>query len=387
MPSRERSPAGRSPGTLLRRLFLPTGLGGCSLWLSGCVVLGGVAAGAAAALLTGVFLGSIQASFAATARSYAFTDVGHVQMAFNSPNRHTTNLVRFNGRLPGFHFVIVTNRDKAVRAAAEDEVVFETDVAIDFASSPPTISGTIREEGGSQRFAIEELYPNVTVTQDVGRADDEGRREVTVTIVGRGPDGEELEYTLVLRAHLTSSGNFLDGPVEVTRDFSAPGVEPLAIEGSGELDTRKDPTMDVDDLDVGPENDNADQQTNENSDENVNAGEDDAENVNADEGVDDENGNLNGDDEVPDENDNAGEDDDAEPEETTPPSSCIPGLPAALSGAVDMFIESGGKDELDLDGDGTVTAEEVQEAVNPLIAPFFSVSPDAAACIAELLNE
>lgn len=360
-------PSGRCFGTVFRTFLPHVGTGGCGLLPTGCAVLGGAAAAAGAALLTGLFLGSIQATFAATARSYAFTDVGSVQLVFESPHRRTTDLVRFSGRLPGFHFVIITDRSKVIRTAQTEEVVFETDVEIDFEASPPTITGTVRQRGGPQEFTLDELYPDITLTQEVSGADDSGRREVTLTIVGRGPGGEELEYTLVLQTRLTTGGDFLAGPVEVTRNFTAPGVEPLVIEGSGELDARKQDEPADDEQDLEPENGNLEDETDENADE----GE-----------VEDE-----GNDIIDDDGDGVDDgDDDSAPVDTTPPSACLPGLPELLAQAVDMFVEAGGQDALDLNGDGTVTSTEVQEAVNPLIGPFFSVSPQAAACIAELLN-
>ena len=371
MPRSTRSQKGPCLGMALARFLPYGGLGGCGLLPTGCAVLAGAAVAAGAALLTGLFLGSIQATFAATARSYAFTDFGNVQLVFESPHRRTTDLVRFSGRLPGFHFVIITDRNKGIRAAQAEDVVFETDVEIDFEASPPTITGSVKQSGGPQEFTLDELYPDITVTQEVSGADDSGRREVTLTIVGRGPDGEELDYALVLQTRLTTSGNYLDGPVQVTRNFTAPGVEPLVIEGSGELDTRKQDEPADDDGDDGTENGNSEDEADETEDDDGDEGEAEDE---ANDGIDDDG------DDVDD------GDDDSAPMDTTPPSACLPGLPELLAHAVDMFVEAGGQDALDLNGDGTVTSAEVQEAVNPLISPFFSVSPDAAACIAELLN-
>ncbi|MHC4063813.1 MAG: hypothetical protein ACYSUI_04855 [Planctomycetota bacterium] len=371
-----RSQTARPLAATLRRFLPRTALSGGGLFLTGCAILGGAAATVGVAVLTGLFLGSIQATFAATARSYGYTDSGSVQALFNSPGGGVTGLARFSGRLPGFHFAIVTDRDKGIRAAQTEEVLFETDVEINFfADSSPTISGTVRRRGGAQEFTLAQLYPEITtLSQQVSEADLNGRREVTLTIVGRGPEGEQIEYTLVWQTSLTGAGHVLDGPVEVTRIYTAPGEEQLVIEGRGELDARRQTGTTDGSEHVEQENANAADEPDEDLGE-ANENADDAEG-------DDDNENSEGVD-----NDNAADGaDEPEPDDPTRPSACIPGLPEALAGAVDLFIETGGRDALDLDGDGIVTAAEVQEAINPLIGPLFSVSSAAAECIAELLN-
>ncbi len=378
MDTTTRCRAGDTARSFIGRYLPPTlAAGSGSILLAGCAVVVATAVGAAAAVLTGLFLGSIQATFAATARSYAFTDTGPVQLMFSPPEAARVSLVRFQGRLPGFHLAIITDAGKDLPRSQPDEIVFETSVNIDFEASPPTLTGTIQERGG-EPVDLRVLYPAiVSVTQELSEPDDGDRRQLTVTIVAQAADGAQVEYTLTLQTRLVAEGGALDGDVAVERIYTPEDGEPLVVVADGSFEVAK-PGGTPDD--AGLEDDNANEADNANEDDNANDNEGD------DEEPDVENDNL--DDEPANDNvDDEPVDDGVEPAEPTPASACIPGLSELAAGAVDLFVESGGKAGLDGDGDGTVTAAEVSAAINPVLVPFLlEVSPGAAGCIAELAN-
>jgi hypothetical protein len=313
--------------------------------LAGCVAVTTAAAGAGLILLTGLFLGSIQTSLAATAHSYRYTDFGTVQLVLQPPPpRQPPPIINFTGRLPGFHIIFVTGANRGVRAAqAVQAIEYETDANIDFSADPPTITGTVRPRGGGTAFTINELYPEITrLTGDASLVDGSGRRVITIRIEGRGPDGEELIYSLVLRVTGTADGNVVDGSAQVQRERRVPGQAPEVVQGTGTVELEKQPDQPA-----------------EAPNDNVN-----------DNGTVDGGGDGGGDEEPP-----------------PPVSACIPGLPQAAAFAVDAFVQTGGRDRVDLDADGTVTSEEVQESLDPVLEPFsLAVGPEAADCIAELLN-
>ncbi|MCP4250862.1 MAG: hypothetical protein GY778_27810 [bacterium] len=366
---------GRDTARAFVTRYLPPTLaaGSGSILVAGCAVVVATAVGAAVVALTGLFLGSIQATFAATARSYAFTDTGPVQLMFSPPEVTQVSLVRYQGRLPGFHLAIITAAEKDRPRAQADEIVFETDVNIDFEATPPTITGTIQERDGGEPVDLRVLYPAiVSVESELSEPDDDDQRQLTVTIVAQAADGAQLEYTLTMQTRLAAEGSVLDGDVEVERVYTPGDDEPLVVEADGTFEVTK---LGATPPDAGLEDDNANEDDNTNDNE-----EPDVENDN----LDDEPANENVDDEPVD--DGAGTDG-VEPAEPTPASACIPGLSEVAAQAVDLFVESGGKAGLDGDGDGTVTSAEVQTAINPVLAPFFlEVSPGAAGCIAELVN-
>jgi len=362
--------------------------GGPGLSVTGCAVVGGAAVAAGAAILTGFFLGRLQASFAATARSYGYTDSGNVRFTFAPLPTGRISLVHFNGRLPGFHFAVVTNRGKLPVTAQADEVLYETDVEVDFGTAPPTITGTVRERGGGEEFDLLELYPEITVSiPQIGDADAGGHREMSLSIIARGAGGEELDYRLVLDLDLSDDGDGLTAGVSVHREYRAPDEPILIILGSGDLEAEKE--GEITDTPVEEENENAvseapienanDNAENENAEGNENESEPPSDNASTD-GV--------GDGGEPPANDNSDNSSDEPPtEEPIQASACIPGLSDLAASVVDAFVANGGKGALDGNGDGTVTAGEVQNAVNPILAPFFvALSDDAARCIAELVN-
>jgi hypothetical protein len=288
--------------------------------------------------LTGLFLGRIQASLNATAHSYGYDEVGPIQLNFSEPPRPQAAppLVSFNGRLPGFHIIFINVAGKGLRAAqAAQAVEYETDVNIDFAADPPTITGTIRPKNGGPALVLDELYPEVTLlTANAGLVDGSGRRVVTIRFGGRGPAGEVLDYTLVMRILASGDGNVVDGTASVQRTLRVPGAAPEVVQGTGTVDLEKQPAPPM------------------NTNTNANTG-----------------GGANG----------GGSEASA--------SACIPGLSQAAAFAVDEFVQAGGRERLDLDADGTVTSAEVQQSLNPVLEPFsVALAPEAADCIAELLN-
>jgi len=373
-----------------RRVAVWCGVGGWLPLLAGCVVLSGFAAGAAVFLLTGVFLGSIQASFAATARSYEFTDTGPVQFVFNQPRERDASLVRLIGRLPGFYVVIVDDDlGKVVpRAQDQESPLFTTDVDIDFSTVPPTITGTIREVDGDQEFALEELFPSfesVAVETVQGRQDNE--YEVRLTIVAQGPGGEELEYSLVLSISLTASGAFVDGEVDVERVWRAPDGEDVVIEGNGSVATVKQTADTLPESDASDDNRN-DNQAAEDEGEEPGPGPGPESEDSAEAGDEPEDGAEGGEgDESDEDGSEAPEEEEEEPEPSPPVASCLAGLPPLAQQAVDDLLAPLGREALDLDGDGTVSAAEVLQSVNPTLAPFgLELPAQTAACIASAVN-
>lgn len=227
--------------TVFWRLAARTGLGGCGLLLTGCAAVAGVGAAIAAGLLTGLFLGRVQASFDATARSYGYTDAGSTQFVFNQPHNSNIALTHFLGRLPGFYFVLIDLDDKAILQSQNREpVLYATDVEIDFQTFPPTFTGTIREIDGDAQFPISEVYPEIeSINLDVINGEAAGQYDVVLTATLLGVGGEELEYGLVWHARLSSSGLALEGDVEIVRVLTTADGEEIRIEGSGSLSTDK----------------------------------------------------------------------------------------------------------------------------------------------------
>lgn len=361
-------------GQALRIIGL-IGLGGGGLTLAGCVAAAGVAAGAVAALLTGLFLTSLQASFAATAHSYAYTDFGDAVLLFDAAEGRSPSLVTFTGRLPGFHLVIITDdNDKGRPSAQETDAagqIFETDVTIDFSHSPPTITGTITQRDGDVAFALDELYPEIdTPTIEVGTGDRAGEYEIRLHIQARTAEDEDLDYTLILNATLSSDGLFLDGTVEVERVLTPPEGQPLENSGAGDLSGTKqsddqpepDDQGDADDIVT---NDNADQ-TNDNAaddtDQSTNDNEADNDNEAPSENESD--------------NDNAGEDGLITTED-------CPELPRTMVVFLNDLLGELGTSAFDVDGDGAVTADEVHEVADP----FIVLTDEAVTCIIRVLNE
>ncbi len=341
----------RLGGPALVRKAGPLALTG-PLLLAGCGAVVSVGALAAAAILTGLFLGSLQASLNATARSYALADSGPVQFNFGQPQQSQPILLNFTGRLPAFHIVFIDIDDKSlVRSQSSAAIEYETDVQLDFSSNPPAISGTVRERGGDQQFDILELYPNLSVAIGPLERDVYGRWNIALQFTGDASNGTQLDYRITMRADLSQDGRGLTGHVTVRRVIRVDGVETDVIEGNGMVDAEKmgdDPAPDrPDDSDAG-----------DNPDDGGDAG--------------------------------AGEPpdpmDDNEPPTDIAPSACFPGLDVLAADAIDLFVANGGPDSLDRNGDGTVLAEEVEETLNPVLAPFGLIVPDAAAaCVAELL--
>ena len=374
----------------IRRLAARLGLAGCGLSVAGCVVVGGAAAAAATVLLTGWFVGALQASFAATAHSYAYTDTGSVQFVFAQTTRHSPQLVAYTGRLPGFYFVVIDDDvDKAIpRQANGDRAVFATDVYIDFETSPPTVTGTISEIGGEQVLALTEVFPDIRLTTpQITETDDDGGYDMRLSIEATDADGGELEYALILHARLNSTGNALEATVEVERVFTPVDQDPIVIEGEGQL---SDVTK-VSDSQLPPANEN-DNTAEEPADENDNAEE---LNENEEDPTDDESGDE-GEGEEPEED--GEEEPEEEPEDATgqptTPAECIADLsilPSHLVTDIEALLAAG-QSEFDLDENGTVTAAEVQQRISDAIADtgfaFPIVIPDEnAQCAADLMNE
>gem|GEM_PF-6469392 len=190
-------------------------------------------------LLTGIFLGRVQASFAATAHSYGYTDTGLAQWVFGPSHSSNIEVTRFIGRLPGFYFVIINADGKAVpRARAQEPVLFTTDVEIDFGTFPPTLTGTVREIEGDQEFPLAEVYPEIgPITMSLSSGDAGGCYDIRITIHARGVEGEELAYSLVWHATLSPSGFFLEGTVDIERVLTTADGTEIVIEGSGSLST------------------------------------------------------------------------------------------------------------------------------------------------------
>ncbi|HUU84384.1 MAG TPA: hypothetical protein VM243_12845 [Phycisphaerae bacterium] len=332
--------------------------------LAGCVV----AAGAAVALLTGIFLGRIQASFAATARSYAFTDVGTAQLVFSPPQAGRTTFLGFNGRLPGFHFVLLNLASGKGMVAGQDqeEVLFETDVEIDFSRSLPTIFGTVRQVDGPQEFDLGELYNVTSIVPWLTDPDEDGNRELVITILADSlADGGVLKYKLTLRTRLDGSGDILTGSVLVTRELTIDDEEIVINSDAGSLDLEKEAEAPAD-------NENAEANENTEANENVDQGD----NQNAGDEV-----STNGEGEVNQNGDASLPDD---------PAECIADLSALDPTIANVIgnILSAGKAEFDQDGNGDVTVTEVQQTIDDSL-PFgltFTLTTQEAQCVADVLN-
>jgi hypothetical protein len=224
---------------VIRRRLPATALGGWGMLLAGCVAVAGLGGGIAAVLLSGFFLGAVQASFAATARSYGFTDRGNAQFVFYQQGNPNSNvdLSRFIGRLPGFHIVIINiDNDKTARDSWQAQpVLYETDVEIHFDTLPATLTGTISEVDGDGQFDLFELYPQIDSPTLSVTPDGTGGYDVRITVVAHSAEGDLLEYGFVWHARLSSSGLSLEGDVEVVRELTPVEGDPIVIEGAGSL--------------------------------------------------------------------------------------------------------------------------------------------------------
>ncbi len=361
--------------------------------LAGCVALAGVAGGVFASLLTGLFLTSIQASFAATAHSYGYTDAGNAQFLFHDPGSNSPDLLTMSGRLPGFHMVFINVNDKGMLAAQEDEAqVFETDAEITFGTSAPRITGTVRERGGQRaEFPLEELYPEIasptlTITPGPGQ----GRYQIRVDIQATSAEGDDLDYGLAMNVRVSADGFALDGDVEVDRVLTPRGGSRLTNTGTGEVEGRKQtgdqPPATDESLDEG---DGQDESANANTD----AGNDnsDLENDNGDlenENVeaDPENGNAGDEEGEPvNENESADDNDNAAVEQGLITSEDCPELPATVIAFLNDVLGTVGVSALDVDGDGAASADEVHEVIDPVIAPL-TLTDEAVVCLIRVVN-
>jgi hypothetical protein len=221
-------------------LLIPSGLGACGLLVAGCAAATGIALG----VLTGIFLGRIEASLDATAHSYGYRDTGSALWGVSGSGNPNSNvdLTHFSGRLPGFHLVVINiNTDKGfMRSLAQEPVFFNTDVEIDFESIPPALTGTIREVDGEQEFDLFDLYPQVgPVSLNVTNIDASGRFDVWVTIEAQTADGDTLEYSLVWHPRLTTGGLSLEGDIDIERVLTTSEGEEFRNEASGTMSTSK----------------------------------------------------------------------------------------------------------------------------------------------------
>ncbi|MCK4661014.1 MAG: hypothetical protein KAV82_15945 [Phycisphaerae bacterium] len=228
---------------LIRKHLPPTGLGAGGLLLAGCATMAGVGALLAFGLLWGTFLGRIQASMAATANSYGYADAGSVQWGFGQSHNSNVQLNTFGGRLPGFHCVcFVTPNGKTIpHLQTQEPVFYATDVEINFETNPPTLSGTISEIDGDQQFSLSEIYPELgPVSLSISSNPETGKYDIRITIHARGAEGEELDYSLIWHAQLSTSGLTLEGNVDIERVLTTADGEEIIIEGTGSLTTAAD---------------------------------------------------------------------------------------------------------------------------------------------------
>jgi hypothetical protein len=349
-------------------------LGTPGLVLGGCILFSPVGAAVAVALLTGIFIGSIATTFVTTPLLLGYVDTGSVQLEFSPPDAGRTTFLRYTGRLPGFHFAIIsTNSGKAAVAAQGQGSSFETDVDIDFSVSPPAISGTIREVGGDGEFDLQELYRVTKITPSLTDPDEGGNRTLVLTILADSlADGGELEYALTLETDLNRAGDSLTGSVQVARELTI-GDEVLAIESeTGSLEmTREDEQPPVDNANQADENENAQENENVDQGENENAA-DEADTNGIEPG--DENANQNADDSLPD-----------------TPAECVADL-SNLDPTIAVVIENllnAGREAFDRDGDGEVTPGEVEQTIDGALLLLGFSSPltdEENQCVAEVLN-
>lgn len=215
-----------------RQVGLSAGLTGAGLALAGCAA----AAGFGAALLTGLFIGRLATSLQATAHSYEYSDTGNVGMQFGSPAPGAVSLNRFFGRLPGFHIVFIHLKQGTTLQGEEEAIVYDTDVNIDFTTSPPTLSGAAVPRDGGESLPLEELYPQVAqLRAEIGEPDAEGTRRLALILDGRNPSGDEIEYTLIFNVGFNAATGVVTGSVEIERSFTPVDGEPVIITGSGTL--------------------------------------------------------------------------------------------------------------------------------------------------------
>lgn len=225
------------------RLWTRLGLGGGGLWvLGGCAAAAGVAGAIAVGLLTGLFLTRLQASFAATQRSYAFTETGLADLSFVSPpGNPNSNILEFTGRLPGFHIVIVDIDvdDKAMpRSQAEESELFDTEVTID-PFTTPALTGTITPRNGGESMDLFDLYDIQDVNLVVREPDDEGRYRIEINILADTAEGGELDYTMLMRAGLSPDGSELEGELDVERIETLSDGTRIEINGDGVVEADK----------------------------------------------------------------------------------------------------------------------------------------------------
>lgn len=209
--------------------------------LAGCGAMAVAGAGVAFGLLTGAFLGRVQATFAATARSYQFSERGNSQVRFGGNPYSNILLTNFQGRLPGFHVVLINIHGKAMTAAqAEGAPDYNTDVGIDFQTVPPTLVGTITSADGSETHTLAELYPTVgPVSVSLSDIDSDGRVSVRFTIEAENAGGDHLEYSLIWHAQLDAAGVSLSGDVDIERVLTTQNGEEIVLTGTGSMDTVK----------------------------------------------------------------------------------------------------------------------------------------------------
>ena len=223
--------------TAFRGLCGTSGLGAVALWVGGCAAVGAIGA----AVLTGLFLGRMQASLAATAHSYAYSDVGSAQCVFAQPTVGVIQMTHFIGRLPGFFIVVFDGDGKAVpNLQATEPEFYATDVDIDFQTVPPTVTGTVKQIDGTKEFNLFELYPaiesaSVTV-DDTGL----GTYDVRIGVVALGAEGDRLNYGLTWHAQLSSTGLGLEGDLAVDRVLTRAAGDEITIHGDGSFTTTKD---------------------------------------------------------------------------------------------------------------------------------------------------
>ncbi len=360
--------------TRCRRILFGAGLGTPGLLLGGCILFTPVGAAIAVALLTGIFIGSIATTFVTTPLLLGYVDTGSVQLEFSEPHDGRTTFLRYQGRLPGFHFAIIsTSPGKATVAAQGQGSSFETDVEIDFSVSPTAITGTIREVGGDGEFDLQELYRVTSITPSLTDPDEGGNRTLVLTILADSlTDGGELEYALTLQTDLNRAGDSLVGTVQVTRELTI-GDEVIVIESeTGSLEmTKEDEQPPEDNANQADENENAAENDNVDQVENENAA-DEADTNGVEPG--EENTNQNADDSLPD-----------------TPAGCVADLSdldPTIADAIKILLGAG-QEAFDRDDDGEVTPAEVEQTIDGTLALLGFSSPltdEENQCVADVLN-
>ncbi|MFQ5489299.1 MAG: hypothetical protein ACE5GE_01145 [Phycisphaerae bacterium] len=359
---------------LSRRLLkaCPPGVG--LLLLGGCVSAGAIGGAALIFLLTGFFLTNLQASFAATANSYRFTEFAAPRLGFNSSNSNA-NLGSVVGPLPGFHLVIINlDNDKAlVSAQAQDDEpqVFQTDFEIEFGSQP-TVGGVVREcrvddDGvmdcnGAEEFPLADFYDIDNVSASVRGTDEPNRFAIRIEVQATGVEaGEALDYALELDAGLSADGQRLTGTLGVFRTVTFPGQEPIVIESSGQI------------LSGTKISGSATEGAGQPAGESMTANQPDPGDAGPG-GADDPAGQ------------DPGGQGSSESAEVSIVELC-PSVPADAIDAIDSVITCCDFEGFDIDQDGLVTTQEVRGVIDPAIEQFGIVLPDSAAgCVAGVVN-